>query len=145
MNEPRSAITQFCDDIRHEVGNKYSLMGCYGSELFTEKLPIVLPKLCAQVRVRTPIDRPFAQLKIRAMFKDELVAELATTSEELRKLHKKSPSISEATMSEIVAMLVLSPLEVLEAGTVRIEVETEEGLIKGGFLYIRDAVPQGNT
>jgi hypothetical protein len=36
-----------CDDIRQEVGNESSLMGCYGVSMVLTDFPVVLPKLCA--------------------------------------------------------------------------------------------------
>lgn len=36
----------YCDDVRNEVGNKVSLMGCYTSELYLNPFPQVLKKLC---------------------------------------------------------------------------------------------------
>lgn len=36
--------TIFCDDIRTELGNKLSLMGCYSRDLFVPFFPCILPK-----------------------------------------------------------------------------------------------------
>lgn len=41
----------FCDDIRQEVGNKVTLVGCYGNELQTNSLPTVLPKICVHFSI----------------------------------------------------------------------------------------------
>lgn len=142
MNEVRYAMTQFCDDVRHEVGNKYSLMGCYGRDLFAERLPMVFPKLCAHVRVHTPIEQPFEQLVVRAMRNDDLMVELKTTAVELRKFQDRSVSPPEATRFELVVMLVMSFLEVSEPGKINIEVETESGVMKGGYLNIKEAPKQ---
>ena len=46
MTENRTVIAQFCDDFRQEIGNKFSLMGCYGTDLYVPQFPITLPKLC---------------------------------------------------------------------------------------------------
>jgi hypothetical protein len=48
MTAQRTVIAQFCDDVRQEIGNKFSLMGCYGSDLYVPAFPITLPKLCAR-------------------------------------------------------------------------------------------------
>lgn len=43
----------FCDDIRHEIGGKISLVGCYSDKLLVSEFPQRLPKLCAQVLLAT--------------------------------------------------------------------------------------------
>ncbi|MGA2554637.1 MAG: hypothetical protein ABSF20_07630 [Smithella sp.] len=35
-----------CDDIRHEVGNKISLIGIYNESITVQTIPFILPKLC---------------------------------------------------------------------------------------------------
>lgn len=35
----------FCDDLRHEMGNKYSYMGVYSGAMFIPGYPYTLPKL----------------------------------------------------------------------------------------------------
>ncbi len=48
----------FCDDIRHEINGKFSLIGNYGSDLrpFTS-FPLVLPKLCVYLSYfQRPVD-----------------------------------------------------------------------------------------
>jgi hypothetical protein len=45
-------ITILCDDIRHEEGNKQSLMGVYGADFVVQKTDIIIPKLCLSVMVQ---------------------------------------------------------------------------------------------
>jgi hypothetical protein len=40
-----------CDDVRHEVGHKTSLMGIYDQDIIFDELPALLPKLCLFVRL----------------------------------------------------------------------------------------------
>lgn len=35
----------FCDDIRHEVTGKFTLVGCYSDHLLVAEVPTALPKL----------------------------------------------------------------------------------------------------
>jgi len=44
----------FCDDIRHEVNGKISLMGIYGNDMYVPVFPITLPKICAYFELRVP-------------------------------------------------------------------------------------------
>ncbi len=138
MDGTRLVIAQFCDDIRHEVGSKYSLIGCYGSEMIVDKIPAVLPKLCAHVRVFTPADHPFEHLVIRAYMNDEPLAEIempvASVSADL---HQKTTT-SELGRVAFLAMIALSPLAVTEPCKVRIEAETEDGIVRGSYINIRE-------
>ena len=43
MTQHRTVIAQFCDDVRQEIGNKFSLMGCYGTDLY---VPVVSRSRC---------------------------------------------------------------------------------------------------
>lgn len=37
----------FCEDVRHEIGGKVSLMGILGETIFVEKFPVTLQKICS--------------------------------------------------------------------------------------------------
>ena len=65
-NVDRFVHTIFCDDLRQEVGNKVSFMGCYQGELFVPFVPLLLPKLCVYVTVSTPVERPLRGGQINA-------------------------------------------------------------------------------
>jgi hypothetical protein len=41
-----------CDDIRHEMGDKFSLIGIYGSDIYVAQIPFFFPKLCAAIAYR---------------------------------------------------------------------------------------------
>lgn len=143
MNVSRTVISQFCDDIRHEVGNKYSLMGCYGNELLVEKLPVVLPKLCVQVRVITQIDKPFSKLIIRAVMNDDIIAEMNVVSGEIT---PQIPSdIDEPAGAEFNVMMTFSPLSITEPSQLRIEAEADDELLRGGVLLFKEFSPNNPT
>jgi hypothetical protein len=73
--EHRWVHTLWCDDIRHEVGNKPSFMGVYNGELVMPTVPGVLPRLAAYITIGTPRDRPFKKLSIR-MEKNDVAGNL---------------------------------------------------------------------
>lgn len=138
MDGARLVTAQFCDDIRHEVGNKYSLMGCYGNEMIVDKIPSVLPKLCAHVRIFTPASRPFEHLVIRAYMNDDLIAEIEMPVTEVSAdLHQKAAA-SELGRVAFLAMMAFSPLAITESCKVRIEAETEDGIVHGSYIHIRE-------
>jgi len=139
----RTVISQFCDDIRHESGNKYSLMGCYGNELLVENLPSLLPKLCVQVRAITPIDKPFTKLLIRAKMNDEIIAEINVLPN--GPITPNSSVIDAPIRSELSVMIVLSPLAIAESGKLRIEAETDDEILRGGVLLFREILPSNHS
>lgn len=141
MNESRIVIAQFCDDIRHEIGNKYSLMGCYGDEMILDKFPAMLPKLCVQVRVLTPVDQPFTKLLIRAVLNGENIAEIDVPAQKMAQSYQDRVALPpDAHRHVVVAIIAISPLPVSEPCQLKIEAETEteDGVLRGSSLRIRE-------
>jgi hypothetical protein len=130
----RFIVTQFCDDIRQEVGNKTSLMGCYSGELLVEQLPAALPKLCAQVKIFTPHDKPFERLVVRAFLDADLIGELEVPVEQASRVMRLTDPM--AARFVVGAIMTFAPFIVEREGAVRIEAETEEGALKGGRLRL---------
>lgn len=133
MSEQRVLMTQYCDDVRQEVGNKFSLMGCYTEELIVEKMPAVLQKLCAQVRASTPLDNLFTKFTLRARLNGDIIAELDIDPTQFPSPEDKK----DAKRLTIMAFMVFSPLVITEACKLEIEAETEDGTIKANALSIR--------
>lgn len=140
----RLVIAQFCDDIRQEVGNKFSFMGCYQDVMVVQQFPAQLPKLCAHVIVLTPASKPFEKLILRAQLNEDVVAELempVSVSNWVDNFNEKA-AIAELGRLSIQAMIVLSPVIVTEPSKLRIEAETEAGTILGSCLTIRAPLPE---
>jgi hypothetical protein len=129
---------QFCDDIRHEVGNKFSLIGCYAGVIQLDPIPSVMPKLCAMIKVHTSIERPFSKLIVRILRENKPVAELAFPPEAFDTQPHKPLG---ASGHQVVAMIVMAPFPVDSACDLRVEAETEEGTLAGGSVWIRPAAP----
>lgn len=139
MNEMRFCIAQFCDDVRQEIRNKVSLIGCYGDEVIFDNLPALVPRLCAYVRAVTPKSKPFARLVFRATLNGDLLGELEIPAEQLRVASSQSLEIQEIDRTTVVAVLTFSPLGVSEAGVLAIDAETEDGLLAGPRIRLRAA------
>lgn len=131
-------VTIFCDDVRNEVGNKYSLMGCYGSDMVVGLIPSLLPKLCAQITVFFPADEPPSCLIARALLGDEVIGELITPEGDPRRIAEQliadHDDVEKITMQVI---LVFSPLSISEPATLRIEIEADGETVRAGRLKIR--------
>jgi hypothetical protein len=136
VSADRFVSVQYCDDIRQELGNKFSLIGCYGPMIQVHPLPSVLPKLCASIKVYTPIERPFGKCVVRILRGDSAIAELAFANDSALPppLHMEG-----ARWQVAIAMIIMSPFPVEAACTLRVEVETEEGTLSGGTTWINAA------
>lgn len=51
-----SGDTIFCDDIRHEVNGKTSLIGVYNGLLIVDEMPVFLPRICCFITLRQAAD-----------------------------------------------------------------------------------------
>ena len=131
----------FCDDIRHEIGNKMSFMGCYESELFVLKTPIALSRLCVYATVLTPIARPFKSLTLRVVLDGQTeLARLVIPAEELSAF----PEVQDetATRKSISTALIFSPFFIEKPTSLRLMADTEEGEIVGPRLLIKVAAQE---
>jgi len=59
MAETRKFHAIFCDDIRHEINGKTSLIGCYTGQMYVPVFPVTLPRICIHTYLSTPIEKPF--------------------------------------------------------------------------------------
>ena len=132
----RFISSQFCDDIRLEVGNKYSLIGCYGPVIVMSPFPAVLPKLCVHVKVYTPITQPFQKLIVRVILGDNALGQLAFDAEHMDR--QQQTPLDSAQHQVAMAMITMSPLPINEPCKLRVEAETEDAeMLYGGSLWFR--------
>ncbi len=134
MSSDRFVTVQFCDDIRRELGNKVSLMGCYLGDLLVPSFPSVMPQLCAQAKVYTPLNRPFERLTLRVLRQSDTIAEMAIPSELL--VVQKGEVLAAARWAVAIGNFVLAPFPLEGPATLCVEAETEDGAIRSGILRI---------
>lgn len=86
--EHRWVHTLWCDDIRHEIGNKPSFMGVYNLDLVMPTLPAILPRLSAFITVGTPANQPFKKLQIRVEKNDaeQAIASIEVPADQLTEM-----------------------------------------------------------
>lgn len=126
----------FCDDIRHEIGNKMSFMGVYQGELIVPAAPIALARLCIYAMALTPVARPFKSLVLRVVLDDKTeLARLEIPPETFANW----PEIQDdsATRKQISTALSFAPFFIEKPTTLRLMAETEEGEIIGPRLLIK--------
>lgn len=66
----------FCDDARHEVNGKVTLVGCYGPDMLVNAFPAVLPKLVVNWHALAPLEKPFTELRVMLMRGDEVLVRM---------------------------------------------------------------------
>ena len=141
-NADRFIHAIFCDDMRQEIGNKVSFMGCYQGELFVPFLPLALPKLCVFVTVSTPVERPLKALTIRVNQGEKQLASIEMPSEDLARAVPPPQDDSTRILANVGVML--SPFAITEPGELRVVVITEEGEMLGPLLRIK-VMPQADA
>ena len=128
----------FCDDIRHEMGNKMSFMGCYQGELFVPVVPTGLSKLCIFATALTPIERPFKSLTFRIVMDDNV--ELARLEIPTEAFSAMPDVVDEtATRKSVSTALMFSPFIIEKPTSLRLMADTEEGEVIGPRLLIKVA------
>ena len=136
MNAGRFLFAVYCDDVRQEVGNKLSLIGCYMDDLIVDALPAALPKLCVQARALTPNAKPFERLVFRAYMNKTLLGELEVAREALERTAAAAQGRAISERHGALAVMTFSPFLIDGPGQLKVEAETEEGLLKGSVLQI---------
>jgi hypothetical protein len=81
--EPVFEYAIICEDIRHEIGDKFSLIGIYGSDIHVAQLPFLFPKLCVAISyknmqggdtfsigLKDPSDQPLAEMVLGTVPKE---------------------------------------------------------------------------
>lgn len=135
QNADRFVHAIFCDDIRQEVGNKVSFMGCYQGELFVPGIPVVLPKLCVQVTISTTLERPIQSLTVRLDQGSNPLAAFEVGREDF--LRSIPPAPADATRLSASVGVILVPFSITGPAELRVVVITEEGEMPGPRLRIK--------
>ena len=143
-NDARCLTAIFCDDIRPELGNKLSFMGCYQSELVVQMAPVTLPKLCVFASILTPKERPFKSLMLRVVQDDDV--ELARMDIPQEGLTGSSQVFDETSTRKIISTAIVFSTFAIEKPTMlKLMATTEEGEITGPRLLIKVAAAQEPT
>lgn len=139
QNADRFVHAIFCDDIRQEIGNKVSFMGCYQGELFVPFVPLMLPKLCVQVTVTTTVERPLKALTVRLDQGTNQLAVIEISGDELARAIP--PATEDKTRLAASVGVMLAPFTITEPGELRVVVITEEGEMPGPLLRLKVVPP----
>jgi hypothetical protein len=139
MAAPRVATCIFCDDIRHEVGGKMSVMGIYGRDIiFPSQPPVTVLKWGVVVWLITDIDDKPRRIKIRVLYSPDRTELASFETNEPPKIE----SSADATKSNFRLVIALPPVNLTEEGFVEVIVDTERETMRAGRLLVRFLPPE---
>lgn len=144
---PRFLLTIVCDDVRHEMGNKLSMMGVYENSIILESFPAVVPRLCFVMKARSPADRPFERLTFVVRRDDEVILEAELQQAQLAAMAAQpappAPAGSTAEFTDravqVMAVMVVSPVAFEKPCLLRFRAITESEELLGGTLVVTAA------
>ena len=134
------AHTLFCDDIRHEVGNKTTFVGAYAEDIvFAAPPPITMPKLGIVVWVSVPIDQPPKRLSVVLTWPINQRTEF--THPDLSDVYKakEEKASGDGSTYIIASMFTASPFPIHDEGHLNVVVHADDQEIKAGRLRLRFA------
>lgn len=140
MTMDRFAYALYCDDIRHEVGGKFSLIGCYRGDLIVVgDLPATLPKLCVAVWISTDIENPIKKASIRILQNED---EILSTELDVSSLEMLSGRGGDRNRMAISAQVVLSSFKIERTGVLRTLIEVDGETLRAGGLILGAQEPE---
>lgn len=110
--------TVFCDDIRHEIGNKLTLVGCYtGVITFPNKAPSTLPTLGALTTIAVPLSFEMRHLVFSVeMFDGKKANTILQIEQDFTSLPELKQIPEDATMKQFNIPAQWSPLHFVGNG-----------------------------
>lgn len=131
-----AAVAIFCDDIRHELGNKVTLVGTYGADMFVPEFPVFVPRMGVSVRILRALGARKHPIVIRVGRNDgttiaEAVIPLSVDRKRVVQDGQDGP-----TRSTSIAGLSLPPMSFAGPCTIRVSVEVEGQTYMAGKLHI---------
>lgn len=113
----------FCDDIRHEVGNKASLIGIYNGDLLASDLPIFMPRLGVMVQLRAPLDYELLSVTYKITSGDEVIMQVEIMVEadpgRSRIAESRPDSQDPTSFRSVVSFLAIPPMTFTSPCTLR--------------------------
>ncbi len=123
-----------CDDIRFEMGGKYSINGIYGGDITVQGIaPSLLPKLVFILQIFFPIEYQLGTMTFRIRMRD--------TSEDLFRIELPTPQKLEfpedATKAVLRAYFPISPFPITGPGILEVFVDVDSESIRAARLEVR--------
>lgn len=134
----------FCDDIRHEINGKISLIGCYSNIMFFhDEFPNILPKFVVFSNLSLPSNRQFKKIELFIELEQKghgtkRIAEMLVKFEDVMPDKNGAFDDKEETNLQLTSPFLFSPLELKNEGKISTRALIDgEDLIKMGSLLIK--------
>lgn len=135
----RYAHAMYCDDIRHEIGGKVTLVGVYGEALIAHSFPLDIPKLCARLEMTTPASQPFEAVSIRLSLNGETLGEAVLNKEQIGPPPQDNGNHSHDNGAQTLRFdFVLAPMTLNAPGALSFSITTESGDLPAPTLWIQE-------
>lgn len=139
MNE-MSLFVVFCDDVRHEIGNKYSLIGCYSEQMYVGSFPAALPKLCVHTTLSIPAGVALSHVTMKMK---NGAQEIATYALEINDETFSQPVSSSSSDARVLTgAFTLSPLSLEKETYLEVLAEVGGEVVVGGKLDVLEVPSQ---
>lgn len=136
----RTAWCVVCDDVRQEVGSKYSMMGVYHGVILLPSFPATLPKLCFVISARTDTTNPFKELSFRVSKNDEeILAEATIDVTTISSAPSLEPTQERDGFLIGLVVCAFTPIVFTEPCKLSARAYTEAGELKAGTILIRQS------
>ncbi|EGH46331.1 MULTISPECIES: DUF6941 family protein [Pseudomonas syringae group] len=132
----RYAHAVYCDDIRHEDGNKISLMGIYSGQLGVPVFPCSLPKLCIVLSVSTPKEAIFKTLSLTGSYDESEIFKIEMGEEQINSIIGQTSKFGDGRFYMVQLMATLSPMHVEKPGKVTLDLLLDGEKLHCGGLQI---------
>lgn len=137
----KSATAIYCDDIRSEVGGKFSLMGVYNADIIFPSFPATLPKLCAHVTVKFPWgEQPTKSLRVVLFKGEDILSEINIDEDSLKPAAVPPPDPETSPEDRKLAVQFsfnITPFVAEGPTRIRLRAYADSEEIKGNALRVR--------
>jgi hypothetical protein len=131
-----AAIAIFCDDIRHELGNKITLVGTYGTDMFVPEFPVFVPKMGVSVRIIRTMGVRSQPMVIRIGRSDGTTIAEAVVPIGPSHMRAVQDGQDGPTRTSAIVGLLLPPMSFAGPCTIRVSVDVEGNTYVAGKLHI---------
>lgn len=131
----------FCDDLRHELGNKFSYMGVYSGAMFVHEFPFTLAKLGVAFWLVDHAKEPRTELSFIVYLDDNEIGRVDVPISETAVFQQPDEDMSGEKVRVFNAGIIISPLQIEKDCRLKARALLDGEEIKGGTLVIR-ALPQ---
>lgn len=139
--------TLFADDLRQEIGGKFSLMGIYQADMIHQQdFPISLPKFAMLIRYYEIKDAFKEDLNIKIFLPGngdvpQIYWKLSAAARDNAQSPYEADDADSERLLTLTMPIVFSPLIINEEGFIKVRVQCGETTTRLGRLMIRKMTP----